>query len=115
MFLVTWHGDDDVGGLIDGEFEIFGQFLTRQGAQVGSNDFRISDLGGTGDADFDAQNAAVASSSGEILVVWHGDDNVGGLVDNELEIFGQKIDTSFFVFADGFETGDSSIWSNTVP
>ena len=27
----------------------------------------------------------------EQLVVWHGDDDIGGLVDYELEIFGQRI------------------------
>ena len=82
---------------------------------VGTNDVRISDLGGTGDADYDAHKPAVASSSEEILVVWHGDDNENGLVDHENEIFGQRIDPGFIVFTDSFESGDTGNWPVVAP
>ena len=96
-YLVVWMGDDNVGGLVDNEYEIFGQRLdAATGAEVGSNDFRISDLGGTGDVNYEAQDAEVAynSSDNEYLVVWRGDDNVGGLVDDETEIFGQRLNAA---------------------
>ncbi len=94
-YLVVWHGDDDIGGLVDDEYEIFGQRLdAATGAEVGSNDFRISDMGGTGDVTYGALLTAVAynTTDNEYLVVWRGDDNVGGLVDDETEVFGQRLD-----------------------
>jgi len=95
--LVTWWGDDSVGGLVEGESEIFGQrFDATTGSPVGNDDFRISDLGGTGDIAFDATFPAVAynGDDDEYLVVWGGDDNVGGLIDGESEIFGQRLNAA---------------------
>ncbi|MEZ4652627.1 MAG: hypothetical protein R3E12_03215 [Candidatus Eisenbacteria bacterium] len=103
QYLVVWEGDDDTGGLIDGEFEIFGQRIDAvTGAAVGANDFRISDMGVNGDGTADAVSPAVAwnSSSNEYLVVWSGDDGTGTMVDGEFEIFGQRI-----AGASGLEVG----------
>ncbi len=94
QYLVVWSGDDDTGGLVDNESEIFGQRLVAStGAETGANDFRISDMGGTGNAGFNACEPAVAfgAAVGEYLVTWYGDDDVGTLQDNELEIFGQRL------------------------
>jgi len=112
-YLVAWHGSDD--GLEIEEYEIFVQRLDATGAEVGVNDLRISDMGGTGDPDFDAEDPAVAwsGSGNRYLVVWEGDDDVGGLVEGELEIFGQML-VGTAVFADGFESGDTGAWSATV-
>jgi len=92
-YFIVWRGDTDTGTLVNNEFEIFGQRLTNLGATTGTNDFRISDMGTNGDRNFAAFRPAVAynSASNEYLVVWHGDDNVAPLVDNEREIFGQRI------------------------
>jgi len=91
-FLVVWRGDDNTGGLVDGEFEVFGQRVGPDGSFVGSR-IRVSAMGPNGDPEFDALEPAVAFSplSGEFLVVWRGDDNTGGLVDDESEIFGQRV------------------------
>jgi hypothetical protein len=102
-YLVVWDGDDDSGGLLDNEFEIFGQRIDGDsGAEIGFNDFRISDMGGTGNAVFWATAPAVAfnSTNNEYLVVWKGDDGTGDLVDDEFEVFGQRINAS-----NGAETG----------
>ncbi len=96
-YLVVWYGTDYDGGLVAGEYEIFGQRIdAATGAEIGANDFRISDAGGTGDPNYDAQYPVVAynSTDDEYLVVWYGEDNVGGLVDNETEIFGQRLDAA---------------------
>jgi hypothetical protein len=47
--------------------------------EVGTNDFRISDMGGTGNTSYNATYPAVAynSTNNEYLVVWYGDDNTG--------------------------------------
>ena len=94
-YLVVWEGVDDLPGLAFGESEIYGQRLdAATGAELGANDFRISDMGPDGDNFFDANKPAVAwdSTADEYLVVWSGDDDTGLLVENELEIFGQRLD-----------------------
>jgi len=62
--------------------------------EVGSNDFRISDMGGDGNASYDAHKPSVAynSTDNEYLVVWWADDHAGSLADGEFEIYGQLID-----------------------
>ena len=115
-YLVTWYGDDRVGGLVDDEYEVFGQFVARDGTMPGPNDFRISDMGGTGDVSFAGEAPSVAVGRGsDYLVVWQGDDDVGGLQDEEIEIFGQRVERPVLVFADGFEFGDGSAWTLMTP
>ena len=61
-------------------------------AEIGPNDFRITQMGADNDVDFDALDPAVAYNStvGEFLVVWAGDDDVDGA----FEIFGQRLDAT---------------------
>ncbi len=49
-YLIVWEGDDDIAPLGDGQYEIFGQTVdAATGAEVGANDFRLSDMGPNGD------------------------------------------------------------------
>lgn len=101
QYLVVWAGDDNplVDDENDDEWEIFGQLIEADsGNEIGTNDFRISDMGPDGDPDYGAFEPAVAynSTDNEYLVVWYGDDNTGALVDNEVEIFGQRLDAWWF-------------------
>ncbi|MEM1120215.1 MAG: T9SS type A sorting domain-containing protein [Bacteroidota bacterium] len=100
-YLVVWEGEDDTNGVVDGESEIYGQRLDANGVEIGINDFRISDMGPNGNADFDAFDPSVTYNTvdNEYLVVWRGDDNTDGLIDDELEIFGQRLN------ANGVEIG----------
>ncbi|GAB5526549.1 MAG: hypothetical protein Roseis2KO_44210 [Roseivirga sp.] len=94
QFLVVWKSDDNVNGLVDNEIEIFGQFITSAGAETGTNDFQISDAGGSnGDGTYDADNPAVAwnSTDNEYLVVWEADDNENSVVNDEKEIFAERL------------------------
>jgi uncharacterized repeat protein (TIGR01451 family) len=63
--------------------------------EFGTNDFQVSDIGTPGDANFDANNSAVAfnSDENEYFVVWQADDDTGSLVDGEFEIYGQRVNT----------------------
>lgn len=93
-FLVAWFGCDDTLPLVNAEGEIFVQRLDgTTGAELGVNDFRISDMGPNGDPLYDAINPAIAydSLNNQYLVVWQGDDNSGLLVEGEFEIFGQLL------------------------
>jgi len=103
-YLVVWQGDENTAPLVNQELEIFGQRLAASGTQVGSNDFRISDMGPDGDTAYIGAFPAVAynSASNEYLVVWWGDDNRAPLVDQEDEIFGQRLDA-----ATGAEVGSN--------
>jgi hypothetical protein len=94
--LVVWHGDDDTGALANEEYEIFGQRVSATGVEIGTNDFRLSDMGPDGDWLYDARSPAVAYNSAdeEYLVVWYGDDDTGGMVNEEREIFGQRVDAA---------------------
>ena len=115
-FLVVWHGDDDTGGVIDNENEIYGQMITNLGAESGS-DFRISDMGPVGDGNYDAQNPSASFDPflNYYLVSWQGDDNLPSLIDNEIEIFGQLLTgtgsetgTNDFRLSDVGGTGNST-------
>lgn len=117
-FVVVWRGDHDGGGLSDNELEIFGELLGANGATIGPGDVRLSDMGGTGDNPFAAGWPSVVYGNGpdELLVIWTGDDDVDGLVDDESEIFGQRLTGDpTRVFLDGFESGGMTAWSATLP
>ncbi|HEU5106211.1 MAG TPA: hypothetical protein VFU11_10255 [Solirubrobacterales bacterium] len=60
QYLVAWHGDENISPLIDNEFEIYGQYLAADGAEIGNNDFRISDIQPDGNKEFSANRPQVA-------------------------------------------------------
>jgi hypothetical protein len=65
--------------------------------QIGVDDRRISDVGGLGDPAFDAvppPRIAYAAAEHQFLAVWSADDPDSGPVDNEFEIFGQRLDAA---------------------
>ena len=100
-YLVAWTGHDDTGSLVAADSEIFGQRIdAATGAEVGANDFRISDMGPDGSPSFRAHRPAVAHNptNNEFLVVWYGDDDTSPLVDNEREVFGQRLLIPFLDF-----------------
>jgi hypothetical protein len=91
QYLVTWHGDDDSGGLVDNEREAFGQLLTAEATQIGSDDFRISDMGADGDTLAGAFRPRVFydANGDQYFLAWHGDDIGGAILNDEFEIYGQ--------------------------
>ncbi len=85
-YLVVWTSNDDT--LDIGESEVFAQILAGgTGAEVGRNDFRVSDMGAEGEPRHHARNpsAVYNSTAGEYLVVWSGWDVGQG-------VFGQRLD-----------------------
>ena len=100
-YLVAWTG---VTGTSK-EFEIWAQRLSAAGAEVGVDDFQISDMGPDLNAGYGAFAASVAAnpSANEYFVVWHGTDNIPPLVAGEFEIFGQRLT------AGGTQTGTNDV------
>ena len=86
-YLVSWTAD---GLAVDDELEVFGQRVSAAGAEVGTDDFRISNVGTDNDANRDAGGSAVAynATANEYVVTWAGD---GLATDNENEVFGQRV------------------------
>ncbi len=94
LYLVAWRGEDGTNTSPNGQFEIYGQLLDgASGAEVGVNDFPISSMGPLDDPNYDAFSPALAYNmvSDEFMVVWYGDDNRAPLVDNEFEVFAQRV------------------------
>jgi uncharacterized repeat protein (TIGR01451 family) len=89
-YMVVWQGEDAV----DGENEIYGQRVSATETEIGANDFRISDMGPNGNIAFDAFRPAVTYSATprQYLSVWVGDDNTAGHVDEQIEVFGQRVE-----------------------
>lgn len=90
-YLVVWYGDDVYNNAV----EIYGQRLDVAGAEIGADDFAISDMGTLpDDTVFRAQNADVTYNpvQNEYLVVWEGSDDSAPLAAHEMEIFGQRLD-----------------------
>ena len=116
-YLVSFFADDNEGGQIDGEIEAFVQAVdAATGAEVGPNDLRVSDMGPNGTFHYQIAFTALAcnSTDGSYLIVWQGDDNTGGMVNDEFEIFGQLL-SGGPLFADGFESAGTGAWSAAVP
>lgn len=60
------------------------------------------------------RNAVTSGPDGQIVVVWESVDS-GPAPDFGPSVLGQRFKNLAFVFTDGFESGDLSAWSNTVP
>ena len=83
-YLVAWDGDD----LADEELEIFGQRVSAVGAEVGPDDFRISNTVPDGDTTIAFRPAvAYGSAPNEYLVAFNSES----LGDNQEEVFGQRV------------------------
>ena len=95
-YLVVWRGDDDSGALVDEEFEIYGERVDAASGAELTADLRLSDMGPDGNANYDAWEPAVAynSTSNQYLAVWRGDDDTAPLVDEEFEVFAQRLNAA---------------------
>ncbi len=95
-FVVTFTGDEDntdSGVIISDTFEIYAQRVAVDGSLAGSA-LRVSDMGAvdtSGSYDANFSDIAFNSTANEFLVVWQGDDNTAPLVNNETEVFGQRL------------------------
>jgi hypothetical protein len=94
-FVVVYWADPGISPLVDGEYEIWAQRISAWGTLQGSKRL-ISDMGGIGSWQFAAMNPDIAYNNhcNNYLVVWCGDDNDGGTLDNEFEIYGQLLSDS---------------------
>lgn len=95
QYLVVWSGTEDNDGTALDEWEIYVQRLdAATGEPVGTNDQRISAMGGLDSALYSAWGPAVAFDPvrDQYLVAWWGSHDQGGQVAGEFEIFVQRLD-----------------------
>jgi len=100
-YLVVWYGYDDWGTFENFNNEIFGQLIDgKTRVEVGYNDFQLSDMGPKRNGEYSASNPALAFSneSGNFLITWQGGDDRLSMVENEIEIFGQRYATNLPLF-----------------
>ena len=94
-FLVVWIGEDDRNVLSVDEREVYAQRIaSTSGAEIGIDDARLSSMGPDGVSIYDVFSIEVVynPNRNEYFVAWSGDDNRAPLVDDELEIFGQRVE-----------------------
>ena len=92
-FLVSWYGDVEDPGLAENENEIYARPLTGNGVPVGASETRVSTMGAEGDAAYNAFGligGAYNARDNEYLLGWEADDDAGGLLDNEYEIYSRR-------------------------
>ena len=100
-----------------GETEIFGQRISSTGAEIGANDFRISENGPNGDPTYFVGERVGLAYSGAILnsylPVWFGADNRSEMLAAETEVFCQPVEpvleltTSIETAVTGIDAGDT--------
>jgi hypothetical protein len=92
QYMVAWQGDDFLGTTSDAEPEIFAQLFDPFLAELGSNDFRLSDMGPDPTSPFEAASATAVFNpvNNLYLVGWSGDDDAAGSAVGEEEIFLQR-------------------------
>jgi hypothetical protein len=106
QYMVVYEGDESFYGVANDEFEIWGARLNATGGAMGVRDFRISTMGPSDNADYDAFDPAIAynSHNNQYLVVWEGEDSAADVFD----IFGQRLE------ANGLSVGSDDFYLSHV-
>lgn len=104
-FVVAWTDEGPTGG--DDSFSIQGRRYASDGAAQGG-EFQVNTY--TTNSQFTVSVAA--RSSDEFVAAWSSDGSPGGDA-SSFSVQGQRY--GVFVFADGFESGDTSAWANVAP
>lgn len=103
--LVTWESGGSPGS--DNDFSVQARRLTATGAGVGA-EFQIN----TYTTSFQVGPSVGIDGDGRFVVAWQSDGS-GGTDTDDASVHAQRFAT--LIFADGFESGNTSAWSVTVP
>ncbi len=104
-FVVVWDSDGSSGS--DPIFSVQGQCYASDGTAL-SSEFQVN----TYTTDAQGGAAVALAADGDFVVVWSSDGS-GGSDSSGDSIQGQRF--TLGIFADGFESGDTSAWSSSVP
>ena len=98
-YMIVWYGDtNSVSGAntVEGEFEIWGRRLNASTGQLIGDQFKISDMGPTGNRSYDAIDPVIAYNEidNNYMVVWRGEEGTTSNAIGEFEIYGQQLSAS---------------------
>ncbi len=103
--VVVWHNNEPIGGDTSGN-SVRGRRFSSDGIPDGDT-FEIN----TYTTDHQENAGVAVDDHGNFVVVW-GSNGSGGTDTDEKSV---QIKPSGLIFADGFESGDTSAWTNTSP
>lgn len=115
QFLLSAFADTVIGDQGDTELRVH-EIDAATGISRSLEGDALSQSGGPDDPTSRAMTGTIARSpaSGEMIAVWSGEDDEGGMGPDEREVFAQRARPGH-LFADGFESGDLSAWSAIEP
>jgi hypothetical protein len=92
-FLVVWTGNPELGAMAPNEVEISGRLVRPDRSLVGANDRRLSFVGTDGDDTLMPVRPDIGFNPflEQFLLAWSGDDDDAGGVDEESEVWGQRV------------------------
>ncbi|MCB0461146.1 MAG: T9SS type A sorting domain-containing protein [Flavobacteriaceae bacterium] len=98
-YLVVWQGSD----LVSNQYEVYGQFISSTGTEIGTNDFRITSITDV-NSNYDINRPEIVwnDTNNEFLIVYRGETTV----DSEFEILGQLVDASGNLISESFVLSD---------
>jgi len=105
QFVVTWSSYGSTGS--DIHFRSAQARVFSPDGTATSDDFQVNTL----TPGHQTPDAVAVGPNGDFVIVWTGSSPA----DPSLGILGQRFRSRLPVFADGFESGDTSAWSDTVP
>ncbi len=93
-YIVAWTAKDDPEPQMTLEWEVYMQAIAGGSGGPAGDRIRLSDVGGFGVLAFGVSSTSLTCDQwSTCLVVWDSDETgYGGLVDDEVEIFGQLVD-----------------------
>jgi hypothetical protein len=92
-FLVVWTGNPQIGSMAASEIDVFGRFVRSDGSLVGGADRRLSNVGIDGETTLFPVRPDIGFNPflGQFLLAWSGDNDKSGGVDEESEVWGQRV------------------------
>lgn len=107
-FLLVWTGDKGYPAAVNTEFEILGQRVAAAGVRE-RDTIRISEIGpeySNAGSTF-GYDVTYSPVSNEFLAIWSGDHATGNLVNDEYEIFGQRLTGTAAPIGSDFRIGQT--------
>ena len=107
-FLVAWVGDKAYPGAADGEFEVLAQRVVAAGVRE-QGTIRVSEVGpeGSSAGQISGFDLTFNAATKEFIALWAGDPATVQLVNDEFEIYGQRLATRGMPLGTDFRVGQT--------
>jgi hypothetical protein len=113
---VAWESDSELGfGAAGTDTDIFHVRIPRTSALPADIGVGVANPNAFGDTGEDTGVSLAVVPGGSVFFAWESDDALGTDVGTDLDIIFGRLGEAEVIFSDGFESGNSSLWSSTVP